>query len=101
MYDLVIIGAAAAGSTAAIYAARRNLNLIIVTKDIGGEVALSGEVENWPGTQYTTGFELAQAFHKHVLQYKVPIDEGFEVTSVEQVSNHHVVHAKNDSGVEK
>lgn len=101
MYDLVIIGAAAAGSTAAIYAARRKLNVIIVSKDIGGEVALSGEVENWPGTIHTTGFELAQTFHQHVKQYEVPIDEGFEVTRIEQVKNYHVVHAKNYSGTEK
>jgi len=56
LLDLVIIGAAAAGCTAAIYAARRKLNLQVVTKDIGGEVALSGVVENWPGIESIQGF---------------------------------------------
>ncbi len=101
MYDLVIIGAAAAGSSAAIYAARRNLNTVIVSKDIGGEVALSGEVENWPGIPHITGFELAKNFHEHVKQYAVPIDEGFEVTAIEQQDNYHIVRAKSYSGTEK
>mgnify|MGYP006325239919 CR=1 FL=1 len=101
MFDLIIIGAAAAGSSAAIYAARRNLNTIIISKDIGGEVALSGEVENWPGTIHTTGFELAQDFHKHVKQYNVPIDEGYEVTAIEKKENYFVVTAKLYGGQEK
>ena len=76
LYDLVIIGAAAAGSAAAVYASRRNLNFKIVSKDIGGEVALSGEVGNFPGIINITGFELAQNFRKHVESYGNEIDEG-------------------------
>jgi thioredoxin reductase len=40
MLDLIIIGGAAVGSSAAIYAARRRLNFKMITKDLGGEVAL-------------------------------------------------------------
>jgi NADH-dependent peroxiredoxin subunit F len=97
LLDLVIIGAAAAGSAAAVYAARRHLNFLIVSKDIGGEVALSGEVENWPGTIHTTGFELSKAFHEHVKSYDVQIDEGWGVTKIEPVENYHIVHAENYS----
>lgn len=96
--DLVIIGAAAAGCTAAIYAARRKLNFVVVTKDIGGEVALSGEVENWPGIENIQGFELAQNFYKHAKSYGVKFDEGYGVTSIEQVDNYHIVHAEKNSG---
>ncbi|KKQ27565.1 MAG: FAD-dependent pyridine nucleotide-disulfide oxidoreductase [Candidatus Magasanikbacteria bacterium GW2011_GWC2_37_14] len=101
MYDLVIIGAAAAGSSAAIYAARRNLNTIIVSKDSGGEVALSGEVNNWPGIIATNGFKLAQDFTNHVKSYNVPMDLGFEVTKISQEKNYYTVTAKNYSGEEK
>lgn len=97
LYDLVIIGAAAAGCAAAVYAARRNLNFIIITKDIGGEVALSGEVENWPGTIHTTGFQLAQDFHKHAASYNVNIQEGWEITKIHKVKNIIEVTAKNYS----
>lgn len=99
--DLVIIGAAAAGCAAAVYAARRHLNFVVVSKDIGGEVALSGEVENWPGTQHTTGIELAKTFHEHALSYGVQFDEGVGVTKLEQVDNYHIVHAQDAAGNEK
>jgi len=101
MLDLVIIGAAAAGSAAAIYAARRNLNFVVVAKDIGGEVALSGEVGNWPGTVETTGYQLAQDFHKHMQSYDVKIDEGFGVEEIKKEHNYHIVNAKNTAGEER
>ncbi|OIO20305.1 MAG: hypothetical protein COY69_00770 [Candidatus Magasanikbacteria bacterium CG_4_10_14_0_8_um_filter_32_14] len=93
--DLVIIGAAAAGSAAAIYASRRNLNFVVVTKDIGGEVALSGDVNNWPGIIDITGYELAQNFYKHIQSYNVKIEEGYSVTAIKQEKNYHTVTAKN------
>jgi len=99
--DLVIIGAAAAGSAAAIYAARRNLNFVVIAKDIGGEVALSGEVNNWPGIIDTNGFELSQNFYKHVQSYDVKIQEGFEVTHIHQEKNVHIITTKNIVGEEK
>lgn len=101
LLDLVIIGAAAAGCSAAIYAARRNLNFVVITKDIGGEVALSGEVENWPGQIHTTGIQLAQDFHKHALDYKVKIDEGLIVADIKQEKQHHIVVVKDGNGNEK
>jgi len=101
LYDLIIIGAAAAGCAASVYASRRNLKFAVVTKDIGGEVALSGEVENWPGIIQTTGFELAQEFKKHMMSYEPEVHEGFGVERIEQDGNTHIVHAKNGSGEEK
>lgn len=101
LLDLVIIGAAAAGCSAAVYAARRNLNFAVIAKDIGGEVALSGEVENWPGTIHTTGFQLAQDFHKHAASYNVRIDQGWEVTEIQPTKSIIVLKAKNDSGEER
>lgn len=100
-YDLVIIGAAAAGCAAAVYAARRHLNFVVVTKDIGGEVALSGEVENWPGIEHITGFELAQNFHKHTQAYNTPIEQGLSVETIEQDGKYHLVKTKNYGGKEK
>ncbi|MFA4831326.1 MAG: FAD-dependent oxidoreductase [Patescibacteria group bacterium] len=101
LLDLVIIGAAAAGSSAAVYAARRKLNFVVVAKDIGGEVALSGEVENWPGIIKTTGIELAKNFHEHMKSYGVKIDEGMEVASIKKEKNYHIVSAKDSLGKEK
>jgi thioredoxin reductase len=99
--DLVIIGASAAGLSASVYASRRNLNFKIVSKDVGGEVALSGEVNNWPGILSISGFELAQNFRKHVESYDKKIDEGFIVESLSKEDNVHVVKAKNMAGEER
>ena len=66
MYDILIIGGSAAGMTAAIYAARHNMKAVIVTKDVGGEIAMTGEVKNWIGIQSIRGFELVKNFREHV-----------------------------------
>jgi alkyl hydroperoxide reductase subunit AhpF len=93
-HDLIIIGASAAGLSASIYAARRNLNFRVLSTNIGGEVALSGDVDNWLGIEHTTGIQLAQEFEKHARSYNVQIDNGHEVTSISQVGNVHLVHAR-------
>jgi len=97
MYDLVIIGASAAGSAAAVYAARRRLNFIIISKDIGGEVVKNGEVENWLGIVQTTGIELAQQFKAHLDANEVTIENGWEVTGISQENTIHTIHAKKGS----
>ncbi len=101
LLDLVIIGAAAAGCAAAVYAARRNLKYAIVAKDIGGEVALSGDVDNWPGTIHTTGFELAQQFYKHAESYGTKAEVGYEVVGIEKEGNYFIVKTQNYSKEEK
>lgn len=98
MFDLIIIGGSAAGSAAAIYSARRKLNFKIVTDDLGGEVALSGVVNNWPGIIEIQGFELAKKFTEHVRSYGVEIDEGLRATEIKSKNNYHIVTAKNANG---
>ena len=101
MYDLIIIGGSAAGSSAAVYAARRKLNFKIVTLDTGGEVALSGEVGNWPGILSIQGFELAQKFTEHVKSYGVEIDEGWKIEKITPVKKHYLLTAANGAGETK
>ena len=50
VYDLIIIGAGPAGVSAGIYAARQKLNILILSKDLGGQVAKKAvDIENYPG----------------------------------------------------
>ena len=84
MYDLIIIGGSAAGTAGAIYALRRGLKLLIIAKDLGGEVATSGEIENWPGIRHTNGIELSEKFNEHLKSYKPEILEGYLVTKIEK-----------------
>lgn len=62
-YDLIIIGGGPAGLSAGIYAMRAALKTILVEKGLpGGQVALTKEVENYPGFQAIGGFELCDKF---------------------------------------
>ncbi|MEK7537285.1 MAG: FAD-dependent oxidoreductase [Patescibacteria group bacterium] len=81
-HDLIIIGGSAAATAAGIYAARRNLNFKIVSKDFGGEVATSGEVDNYPGIPDTDGLQLAEKFKKHLADYGVEPETGVEVEKI-------------------
>jgi len=82
LLDLLIIGGSAAASSAGIYGIRRGLNLKIITKEFGGEVALSGEIGNWPGDGMTDGLTLADKFKEHLKIYKVDMEEGIEVEKI-------------------
>ncbi len=75
MLDLIIIGAGPAGMTAAIYAARRKINFIIISMDIGGQMSWSSSVENYPGTTHITGAELTRNFQKHLESYGIKIKQ--------------------------
>jgi len=76
MYDLTIIGAGPAGITASVYAARKKIDFLLITKDIGGQATLSSDIENYTGYQFITGPELVQKFREHLEQFKVKIKEG-------------------------
>jgi NADH-dependent peroxiredoxin subunit F len=101
MLDLIVIGGSAAGCSASIYAARRNLDFKMITDGFGGEVALSGVVNNWPGIISIQGFELAQKFIEHVKSYNVDIEEGWRVEKIEPENNYFIVSAKNAAGEER
>ncbi|MCF7908467.1 MAG: FAD-dependent oxidoreductase [Candidatus Omnitrophica bacterium] len=66
IYDLIILGAGPAGITAAVYAVRKRLNFLIISFDIGGQTAWSGDIENYTGYQFITGPELTLKFQKHM-----------------------------------
>ena len=56
MYDVVIIGGASAGLTAAVYTSRQGLRTLVITKDIGGQAILTNDIENFPGFGHIGGF---------------------------------------------
>ena len=61
MYDVIIIGGGPAGLTAALYALRAEKSVVVIEKlGLGGQIALSGEVENFPGTMKMSGAEFAE-----------------------------------------
>lgn len=82
LYELIIIGAGPAGITAAVYAARKRLNFLVVTQDIGGQTLLSADIENYTGYQFITGPELVAKFEEHMRQFSVPLKENEPVLKI-------------------
>jgi NADH-dependent peroxiredoxin subunit F len=91
MYELVIIGGGPAGMAAAVYAARKLLNTVLISVDIGGQVNWTNGIENYLGYQFIEGDELITKFQEQVNQFPITqkiglivkqinkIDGGFEV----------------------
>ncbi len=75
-HQLIILGSGPAGYTAAIYAARANLDLLLVTgMEQGGQLMLTTDVDNWPGdVEGLQGPDLMARMHQHVERYQVPIE---------------------------
>ncbi|MDP8298110.1 MAG: FAD-dependent oxidoreductase [Candidatus Orphnella occulta] len=82
IYDLIVIGAGPAGITAGIYAARKKMNILVLSKDIGGQTAWSGDIENYTGYQFITGPELTKRLKDHIDAYKIKINEEEEILSL-------------------
>jgi len=91
VYDLIIIGAGPAGITAAIYAARKKMNLLVLSKDIGGQTLWTGDIENYTGYQIVTGVELTEKFREHIDTYKISVNENENVLSVEKLKDSVIV----------
>jgi len=84
IYDLIIIGAGPAGITASVYAARKKLDFLVISLDVGGQAAWSGDIENYTGYQFITGPELAQKFQEHMLKYGTALKENEAVLEVKK-----------------
>lgn len=86
MYELVIIGAGPAGLSAGLYAGRARLNTLILEKDaVGGQIAISDEIENYPGGKAgepESGKELTDRMKAQVERFNVPIKKA-NVVSVD------------------
>ena len=84
LYDSIIIGAGPAGITASIYAARKGMDILVLTGDIGGQAAWSGDIENYSGYQFITGADLAKKFEEHLKEYKVQVNEGEKLKEIKK-----------------
>lgn len=71
MYDTIIIGAGPAGMTAGIYTARKKMKTLIISQDVGGQMAKTAIIENHPGEKITDGVGLAFKIKKQAEDFGV------------------------------
>ena len=83
-YDLLILGGGPAAMSAAVYAARKMMDMAIITKDFGGQIRETSEVENWLGFQSINAKDLADSFEEHVKGFDIPVSLGTSITKVKK-----------------
>lgn len=75
MYDIIIIGGGVAGMTAALYSLRANKKVLIIEKEtIGGQIASSPLVENYPGYMSISGIELSNNLYDQITNLGVDFE---------------------------
>jgi alkyl hydroperoxide reductase subunit F len=96
MYDVIVIGAGPAGMTAAVYAARRTLKTLILSKDIGGQLLWTAGIEDYMGYQFIEGPELMAKFDEQVKQFPVTQRIGQSAVSLSLADGRFSVITDND-----
>ncbi len=96
-YDVLILGGGPAAMSAVIYAARKLLKVALVTKDYGGQVAWTSQIENYLGFQSITGKELTDRFIEQMKQFSIPVQFGQKVVEVRK--NHELFETRVESGL--
>ncbi len=72
-YDLAIIGGGPAGVAAGVYAARKKLKTVFITKEFGGQSSVSEHIQNWIGTVSISGGDLAKSLEAHLRAYAADV----------------------------
>jgi len=100
-YEIVIIGGGPAGLAAGLYAARARRKTVLLEKGvIGGQIALTEIVENYPGIPSINGFDLAQAMLNQAESYGLEVEYA-ETTGIEQDGRLWLVRSAEDEYVAK
>lgn len=84
-YDVIIVGAGPAGMTAAIYAARADMNVLLLDKLApGGQIINTNEIQNYPGVGTINGAELAYQMFEHTQQFE---NIAFDYGTVKEIAD--------------
>lgn len=83
-YDIIIVGAGPAGIAASIYASRKHLKTLTLTKNIGGQAAISINVKDYSGYQLISADELINKFKENQEDFNLEVKYGFEVDFIEK-----------------
>ncbi len=82
-YDLIVLGSGPAGSSAAIYSARKGLKVAVVAERVGGQVKDTVAIENLISVPQTTGQKLANDLKTHMQDYPIDIFEERKIEKAE------------------
>ena len=86
-FDVLVVGSGPAGSTAAIYAARKGLSVGIIADRLGGQVNETVDIENFTSIIKTDGTRLANNFTEHLKTYDIDILTPYTVETTESIDH--------------
>ncbi len=99
----MIIGGGPAGTSAAVYAARKRLKTVFLTSEFGGQSVVSTDIQNWIGSPHIAGDELAKSFEAHVAEYKddiLDVVKGVHISAIEKNGEQFVARAESGNTYE-
>ena len=86
-YDAIIIGGGPAGMTAGVYLVRKQIKTLLITPDLGGQVLWTYRVENYPGYDVISGWDLASHFREQLEQQPIHIKYNDKVAALRLSKN--------------
>ena len=83
-FDVIVIGAGAAGLTAGIYLSRAKVKTLILNEGaVGGQMVLTHEIANYPGVENISGYELARTMKTQAQKFGCTIKSNIKITNLE------------------
>ena len=99
-WDVTVVGAGPAGMTAAVYAVRKGLKVLLVARDIGGQVLETDTIDNYLPEYGIAGPELMQEFLKHLRNFKIDLLFGEEIMDIRHKKEYHTLITKSKREIE-
>ena len=84
VYDMLILGGGPAAMSAVVYAARKMINLAVITSDFGGQMNETAEVENYLGFPSIRAGDLVAKFKEHIRGFDIPVSMGISISEVKK-----------------
>ncbi len=94
-FDVVVIGGGPAGSSSAIYSARKGLKTALIAERFGGQLRETKGIENMISVAYTEGARLAAQLSEHIARYPISL---FEHRRVRDISGDAIKRIRLESG---
>jgi thioredoxin reductase len=89
VHEVIILGGGIAGMAAAIYASRKRMDYLIISPDMGGQMAVSGDIENYPGFPKITSDDFRKQFKEQMKVNDIEFVEE-KVTEVKKLDDGHL-----------
>jgi alkyl hydroperoxide reductase subunit F len=90
-YEVIIVGGGPSAMSAAVYAARKGLDVVMIARKLGGQVSDTASVENYLGLASVSGADMTEAFRNHVETYPVAEVLGVNVAEVKKANHGFIV----------